>query len=673
MSGYDDVPEWAPRTPPESGEFGIPYTFPGDPGATGATGAPGAPGADGGPSAPPGGAADGGFDYFAKPDRSSRPPGPAHAAAKRTRKRPRPSKRTGGIMLGPLAGAVVLVMLTGFAAYAFTSAADTCSGDDALTIDVATSPEISPAVVRAAKRFNDARNEVAGMCARASVRSADPAAVATLLSGKGVSGVTEQPDVWIPDSSLWSKLAEGSGRAGATAAVTELGGMASTPIVLAMPGSLATQLRNLGAPAQPSWKDLITAAGTAENAERGSGPAAEKSPIPSRLFRLQVPDPGKTATGMGTLMLANALLSDDPQGQAMFAGAVRTFREGVAASVTAQFAAFGEGTGDRYPIALTPEQAVFAHNAKRPTEIAAAVYPAEGTLYLDHPVSVLSGDAAKLSAGRLLFKELTSDATGEDVRRLGFRTPDGTAPAAFSERTGLSEAAPKGLTPPSAAEVEQIMQQWAKLSLSLRMLSIIDISGSMSEKIAPGLTRLQATIRTAQNGLSLLPDDSEAGEWVFSTHLKGEQDWREVVSVGPLGERLGSVTRRQALLSTFTRTTVKKNGDTGLYETVIAAFDDMKRTYKAEYINSVVLWTDGKNDDEDGPSLAETLKHIRDASDPQRPILIYMLGLGDGVDVGELRQIAKLTNGDALVAQTPGQIQSLFLKSLSDQACGSNC
>ncbi|NKZ09326.1 VWA domain-containing protein, partial [Actinomadura latina] len=581
----------------------------------------------------------------------------------------RAPRRIGGVLLGPLAGAVGLVLLSGAGAYALTTAGDGCSGDDAVTVGVAVAPDVAPAVIRAAGRFNDARHEVHGRCARARVRTTDPDAVATLLSGKGVAGVTEKPDVWIPDSSLWVKLVEGSEQTGTAGALTALGGLADTPIVLAMPRGLAVQLRNLGAPEQPSWTELLAAAGTAPGA--GQDPAAGDGVIPPRLFRLQVPDPDRSATGMGTLMLAGALLARAPGGEAGFAGVVRTVREGVAVSVKAEFDAFdpavGKDKADRYPVALAPEQAVFGYNSRRPAEPAVAVYPAEGTVFLDHPVTVLSKDPAKADAARLLWKALSADATRDDVQRLGFRAPGGAAHAGFSAKNGLSPRAPKALPAPSAAEVSRTMQAWAQLALSIRMLSIIDVSGSMDQKIAPGVTRLQATIRTAQGGLSLLPDDSELGQWIFSTELGGGRDWRELVSVGPLGQRLGSATRRQRMLSAFAQIRTKEHGDTGLYDTVMAAFDYMKRTYKPEYVNSILLWTDGKNEDPGGPSLAETLEHIRREYDPERPVLINMFGNGDDVDINELRQIARLTHGDAYVAETPGQVQALFLKALSQR------
>ncbi|MFA1537394.1 hypothetical protein [Actinomadura monticuli] len=664
MSGHDDVPDWAPRSARDSGGFDTPHVFLGasDPG--------GVP--DRRRTPPP--EAGEPFDAFRRPEPAARPPGPAHAAARPGRRAlpgGRPPRRVGGVLLGPLAGAVGLVLLTGAAAYAFGAVGGGCSGDDAVTLDVAAAPDIAPAVIRAASRFDDAGHEVDGHCARARVRAVEPAAVATLLSGKGVvSEVAERPDVWIPDSSLWTELA-GSGRGGADAAFTTLGSAASTPIVPAMPRGLAVQLRNLGAPEQPSWTELLAAAGTASNADEDPAAGTGDGVIPPHLFRLQVPDPDRSATGMGTLMLAGALLDGAPGGEARFAGVVRAIREGVAVSVKAEFDAFDPAVGrdkaDRYPVALVPEQALFAYNARRSDAPLTAVYPAEGTVFLDHPVTVLAADRAKAAAAGLLWKALSDTAALDDVQRLGFRTPGGAAPAAFSARTGLDPRAPRALPAPPAAEVRRTMQSWAQLSLSIRMLSIIDVSGSMDRQVAPGVTRLQSTVRTAQGGLSLLPDDSELGQWIFSTELAGDRDWRELVSVGPLGQRLGSATRRQRMLSAFAQIRVKKRGDTGLYDTVMAAFDYMKRTYKPEYVNSILLWTDGRNEDRNGPSLAQTLDHIRREYDPERPVLINMFGNGDDVDVNELRQIARLTRGDAYVAETPGQVQALFLKALSQR------
>jgi Mg-chelatase subunit ChlD len=591
-------------------------------------------------------------------------------------------RRHGGLLWGPLAAAAGLTVLAGLGVFALAGGGG-CDGEDALTLDVAAAPEIAPAVTRAAGRFNDAGHEFGDRCARARVSASDPAAVSTLLSGRGVAGVTRRPDVWIPDSSLWTVLAQAnpSGEAGA-GRITRGRSMAASPIVVAVPATIAQRLGAQGG-AQPSWRELLTAAGATED---GTPPGAadsgtSSSRIPQGLVRLKVPDPNRTATGMGSLLLANTLLNSSGDGNARFTGVVRTLRESVTPTVKSEFASFRRDRQGRHPIALAPEQAVYEYNARRPAEPAVAVYPSEGTLAMDYQITRIgpAGGAGgedgdpEAPAARALERELTGEKAREDVRGLGFRAPDAAAPAAFGARTGVNPRPPRVLPAPPPADVRRIMQSWARLSLGIRMLSIIDVSGSMEEEVAPGVTRLQSTVRTAQGGLSLLPDDTELGQWVFSTELQGDQDWRELVSVGPLGERLGSATRRQLILSAFARIRAKHNGDTGLYDTVMAAFEHMKRTYKPEFVNSVLLWTDGRNDDPGGPALDETLRRLRAVYDPERPVQVIMFGYGRDVDVDELRRIAQATRGDVLVAQTPGEVQRLFLRAVSRRVCAPSC
>ncbi|GAA2166194.1 substrate-binding domain-containing protein [Actinomadura napierensis] len=666
MSGHDDdVPDWAPRNPSDSGGYQLPRDFLGASDPAGR-----APRRD--RARPPGERAS-----APSPSPPPRPGEPAHAAGKggghgRHGGARSPRRRT-RIMLGPLAAAAGLVVLSGFGVYALASPGGDCSGGDAVTVSVAAAPDIEPAVAKAAGRFNNDRHEVGGRCARVRVAAADPAAVATLLSGKGSTGVTERPDVWIPDSSLWIKLVQGAGRPGNGTSFTGLGGIASSPIVVAMPKTLAGQLRDAGVPARPSWRDLLEAAGTADDGAGSPAAGAGGGVLPPHLLRLQVPDPDRSATGMGTLMLAGALMGGSPDGEAVFTGVVRTIREGVAASVNAEFTAFRGGAEQPYPVALAPERAVYAYNAGRPADPAVAVYPAEGSVFLDYPVTVLGQDPAKLRTGRLFQKSLASKAFRAEVHGLGLRTPDGAAPASFTARAGVDPQVPHALAAPPAATVAQTMQAWAQLSLSIRMLSIMDISGSMAEPVAPGVSRLQSTIRTAQGGLSLLPDDSELGQWEFSTDLPGGRDWRELVSVGPLGERLGSSTRRQRVLSAFAQMQVKRHGDTGLYDTILAAFDYMTRSYKPEFVNSILVWTDGRDEDPDGPTLAETLAELRRTYDPERPVQINMLGYGPDVDVRDLRRVAHETHGEVYVAETPRQIQGIFLKAVSRRVCEPGC
>ncbi|RFS83061.1 VWA domain-containing protein [Actinomadura spongiicola] len=575
------------------------------------------------------------------------------------RRRPR---RSASALIGPMAGAVGLAVLLGVGVYAFAESGSACTGDNTMSLTVAAAPDIAPVVEKAAERFNNGRHNVDGKCVTATVKKVEPSAVSTLLSGQGVANPSnERPDVWIPDSSLWLSLARSSDGSGDKGGVTATGtSVALSPVVVGLPRTLAAGLRQRGITAAPTWESLLQAAG----ADAG-GAVTKNQVIPAGTVRLVMPDPTKNAAGMGALMITSTLLANDPNRNSIFTGIVRTVRESTVPTVDAEFTQFRKGRGGKQPITLSSEQALWKYNQTGPEEPAVALYPLEGTLPLDYPFTVTSEDAGKREGARLLEKAMTTEATRGDVRQQGFRTTDGRAPTGFTDRSGVDPAPPRRLPPPKDPDVARIMQAWSKLTLGLRILSLIDVSGSMAEQVAPNVNRLQAIAQVSQGGLSMMSNDTEVGQWLFSTNMNGETPYKEVVPMGPLSDRVGSTTRRGLVLSTLNQMRPKPNGDTGLYRTMLAAYKMMNETYKPEFGNSILLLTDGKNDDPGGPSLPATLKQLRDMQDPNKPIQVNMIGFGGGVDRDELDQIARATNGSVQVAMTPGEIKKIFLQMLS--------
>ncbi|WP_131756320.1 substrate-binding domain-containing protein, partial [Actinomadura fibrosa] len=572
----------------------------------------------------------------------------------------RKRKRSAAALIGPMAGALGLALLLGVGVYAFAESGGGCTGDDALSLSVAVAPDIQPVVVKAAGRFNDGKHKVGGKCVRADVRKVEPASVATLLSGQGVANDSnKRPDVWIPDSSLWTALAQGGERGAKNIEPTKTS-IATSPIVVGLPQTLAAQLKKQGITASPSWDNLLKAAGGV-----AGGAVTKNQMIPAGSVRLIVPDPTRNAAGMGSLMITSMLLANDPNKESIFTGIVRTVRESTVPNVQAQFTHFRKGRTGKQPISLSSEQALWSYNHGGPSEPAVALYPTEGTLSMDYPFTVTSDDGDRQKAARLLEQAMSSEDTRRDARELGFRTPDGKAPSGFGAKEGVSPARPRQLPNPKAAEVNQVMQAWSKLSLGLRMLTLIDVSGSMAEEVAPHTNRLQAIAQVSQGGLSMMSNDTELGQWLFSTNMQGKLPYKESVSIGPLGERIGSNTRRNLVLSQLNQMKPKPNGDTGLYRTMLAAYKEMNESYKPEFGNSILLLTDGKNDDPGGPTLAQTLAQLKGMQDENKPIQVNMIGFGKGVDRNELERIAEATNGNVQIAMTPQDIQKIFLKMLS--------
>ncbi len=579
-------------------------------------------------------------------------------------------KKRGAGFWAPAAAAVVLALLAGAGIYAFAGSGGGCGGSDAITLNVAVAPELAPALNDTVKDFNGQKQSVGGKCVKAVVSSADPSAVTTLLSGQGVSqGETQRPDVWIPDSTLWADMVQTSDK-GKNAVRTTTTSVAQTPLVVAMPKSLASRLSGSGMLSQPSWDNLLSVVGAIPG-----GAVTKNQTIPAGTIKFVVPDPTRNATGMAALMLTNTLLASDPNKSSIFTGIVRTVQHNTVDTVTALFKNFGPNAKGQFPVALAPEQALWKHNQSGTKQPAIAVYPIEGTATLDYPYTVTTTDSAKAQAAALLEKAVQTSSAQNRVKQLGFRASDGTAPSGFGASSGTTTKLPRKLPSPTAAQVEEVMQAWSKLGLAIRMLAIFDVSGSMAEKI-PGtkLTRMQGTAQAAQAGLGLLSDDNDLGLWEFSTNMDGAKPYKPLIPVGPLNQRAGSVTRRQLVQNGLDKLQPKKNGDTALYRTILAAYRYMKNTYQPDKINSILLLTDGVNDDKGGMTdIRQAVAQLNKEFDPKKPVKVLMLGFGKGADRTELTKLADATQGDAYVAYTLPDVQKFLLQAISKRLCTSGC
>jgi hypothetical protein len=616
-------------------------------------------GADpGGPGSPRGSAPD--------PAPTGLAPSSESAAQRRAARR----RRSLSALIGPLAGAIGLMILLGVGVYALAdSGTGGCSGADATSLNVAAAPEIAPVINDVVKRFNDQRHSAGGHCVKGIVKPVDPSNVATLLSGQGSVPGTAKPDVWIPDSTLWPTVVQSSPQ-GADAVQLSPTRIAESPLVVAMPRSLAARLRSQGTIANPSWDNLLSAAGAF-----AGGAVTKNQTIPANLVRIQILDPQQNSAGMEALVLTRLLLSSDPHADTIFAAIVRSVRDQTSPNTRALFGSFERDSAGRYPVLLTSEQSVWKYNQGHPADPAVAVYPVEGTMTMEYPYAFTTKDARKLQAANVLAQAFGTDSAQSAVQALGFRTPDGRAGKNFGAADGVSPRRPRALPEPSSADLQAALGAWTKLTLGTRMLTLIDVSGSMGEKV-PGsnVTREQAILQVAQGGLALYPDDTEIGQWVFSTNLVGKRDWMETVPIGPLGERIGSFTRRKQILVSNARIRPKPNGDTGLNDTVLAAYKKMESTYEPDKYNFVIVFTDGKNDDpEGGISDKALITTLRKLYNPDKPVQIIMIGFGGGVDRAAMERIATATNGVSFVASRPQDVARFFLEAIARRVCAPDC
>jgi Ca-activated chloride channel family protein len=190
---------------------------------------------------------------------------------------------------------------------------------------------------------------------------------------------------------------------------------------------------------------------------------------------------------------------------------------------------------------------------------------------------------------------------------------------------------------------------------------VLDVSGSMKTEVpGTGASRLELSIQGSIAGLRLLDPNTISGLWEFSTEIGPDgEDYRELVPLGPLGGELNGVPRIDAVVQQLRG--LRPREDTGLYDTIAAAYEHLQENYQPDRINAVVIFTDGKNDDDDGLSLQQLQDRLRELVDPEREILILAVGYGPEADFEALNAVTSVTEGKLYALQRPEDIRNVFI------------
>lgn len=495
--------------------------------------------------------------------------------------------------------------------------------DDPTQVQLATTPEMQSSLETAAKSLAAKGGKDGNPCLQFTITAAPSAQVARDVA----HGSDNRPDLWVPDSSLWVAQAD-DGESVPTIAVQSI---ATSPLVLVGRrtnfADTSSWLRIMGK-TQPALLDpLSTSPGAlallAVQAERAKTSASE-----TQVSQVIVP-------------LAQRLGS-------------------MAKPYTDAEALFGRADQDgSTTVVPASEQSFVKYQEDHPDAQLRAIQPATGTLYLDYPIVVTAkSDTDQASdAAQALAGELLTDAAGQARDQAGFRD---TQLSPLSGGRGVGDV--NQLTKPTSEAIDTTLQNWTRLSLLTHSLAVIDVSGSMADKVG-SKTRMQLTIEAAIGGLTLFPDSASLGLWTFSTKIGSDgADYKELVPIGPLSKR-----QRGKIVDQLKIQHPIANGGTGLYDTAIAAVRAVRQGYDQRAVNSILLFTDGKNDDPGSPTLAQAVNTLRGLQDPGRPVRIIALGMGPEVNADELSALAQATGGQAYVARQPGDLKNVFIDALQSR------
>ncbi|WP_415975331.1 substrate-binding domain-containing protein [Rhodococcus sp. 077-4] len=317
-------------------------------------------------------------------------------------------------------------------------------------------------------------------------------------------------------------------------------------------------------------------------------------------------------------------------------------------------------------VAVVSEQTFLAYQRDKGVELGATV-PPTGSIFLNFPLAVTepAGDrheSAK-SVGTALATAIESAQGQQALTDAGFRGAD-TAP--LDAGRGVGDVASLAIADQQAAE--STLRQYQVLALPSRALVMEDVSGSMNYS-AGANTRIAMTVQASETGNRLFPDNASMGLWAFSIGLGGgTQDYRELAPIRKMDEKVDNTTQREVLLQQTRTLPSLVGGGTGLYDTTLAAFRTVQQGYDPDAVNSVIILTDGTNEDPDSISLDELLSTLRAEQDPSEPVVIVTIGITDDADAGVLQQISAATGGTSFVARNPAEIPNVFVNALRSRS-----
>ncbi len=556
---------------------------------------------------------------------------------------------------------------------------------------VMSSVDKAPLLTKFARDFSLHGRDAVGRCVRVTVVPKASGATEAALAAGWPATTGPQPDVWSPSGSIWLPLLEDQL---ATKQMSSLipspetvPHLVSSPMVVAMPRPMAEAL---GWPGKPiGWSDLLRLA----SSQTGWGQFGH--PEWGR-FTLGKTNPNFSHAGLeGTiatyyaavgrtsgLTLEDISRADTRRFVAGVEQAIARYGDNTSAFMADWQRADDNGQAMSFISAVvTEENLVPSYNEGNPTadpKLAGkhavpkvslvAVYPKEGTFIADHPYAVLSEpwvSDAKRAAAAALLTYLRSAKVQKEWQDNHYRTADDVAGPKDSLAEGVIPTEPSSvLQPPPANITNAVLASWVQLRKTANVLSVIDVSGSMKEQL-PGSsqTKLDAAKKAAISSLSLFTDHDEVGLWSFAGGIAGKQDYQARVPIGPMDGAVGHTVRRQALADALQ--SLQASGNTGLYNTIAAAYQTVLDRYQPDRINAIVVLTDGKNDAVGGLDLVQLLALI--AKTPGgKPVRIITIAYGPDADATVLAKIAHSTGGAAYVAPGPADIPKVYSAALSN-------
>jgi Ca-activated chloride channel family protein len=281
------------------------------------------------------------------------------------------------------------------------------------------------------------------------------------------------------------------------------------------------------------------------------------------------------------------------------------------------------------------EQLVIYFNQQpdRPGQLV-AIYPAEGTLWEDHPLALIESSALaplQRETYRAFRKYLTSTPVQQRVLKAGYRPADLSIPVDGSDSPinatlGADPAEPQTtLQMPAPSVVQVVRDVWWLTKRHTNVYLVVDTSGSMAgEKLAQTKEALLIFIEQIKG------DSEQVGLITFASSVY------QVEELDELG------VNRAQLLSAVGG--LEASGDTALLDAV----DEAQYLNDTERINAIVVMTDGQENNS-YTTLNQLVRHVEEGNRTGVPVVVFSIAYGSDADMRTLEQIATASGGQVRI------------------------
>lgn len=292
---------------------------------------------------------------------------------------------------------------------------------------------------------------------------------------------------------------------------------------------------------------------------------------------------------------------------------------------------------------VVSEQLVVAFNTGvfgRPPARLVALYPAEGTLWADHPLALLETSDITANQRRTFqaFREFLATPESQTlILRAGYRPADLSIPLSgpaspITAANGVDASQPQTTLQLPSPDVVQVVQNvWALTKRKTNVMLVVDTSGSMQgEKLASA----KSALRTF---LAQIPTDQErVGMVEFNSGVAN------ILELDTLSQNRGALTAAVDSLQAA--------GNTALLDAVRAAYVRLQREADPDRINAIVAMTDGK-ENASAVTLSRLAAEIQ-AGNQDVPVVIFCIAYGRDADYTVLETLANASGGQVREGST---------------------